>query len=418
MIKAAALYLVIIISLMIAVISASLLSIGFYYRLEHQKKARLDRLNSNLESGTAILLSPSYTMIDTVQHKDLYSDGKDSVLLQSMYWGVFQLNTVKTFELRDTLQHSFLTGLTDNDAAAIYLADEDRPLSLSGDTRITGDGELPKSGLKQSYVDGKSYTGKTLITGKIKVSTRDLPGLEEKQITELIKPFTADASSTSSARLSLSAKDSVFNSFFNPVLVYQLKASQKEISGIKLKGKVVLISDTTLTLDQDLTLEDVLIYAPAILVKDGFKGSCQLFARDSIIIGKNCDFLYPSFAGVFKPEKGKLQSKIVLGQDSHFAGTLLSYEKTRSDLQTMISLGKGTTVKGEVYATGYIKLEAPVSVYGKVYAKRFLMQKSFSLYENYLIDVVLNRNLLSKYYLSSFLLKNATQDKQVLKWLN
>lgn len=415
MLKAAALYIVIIISLMIAVISVSLLSVAFYYRLENQKKARLDRLNANLESGTSILLSAGYDLYDADLPKDLYNDQKDSVLLNKIHWGAFELNTVRAFEQKDTLKRAFLSGCSYKDSAAIYLADEDRPLSLSGNTQITGDGELPKSGLKESYVDGKSYAGyggKELIKGKIKVSTRDLPGLEDKLITGLLQHFSLPDG------MNFNARDSVVNSFFNPAQYYKLKISQQEISGLKLKGKIVLVSDTILTLKEDMILENVLIYAPAIIVKDGFKGSCQLFARDSIITGKNCNFLYPSFAGVFKPDKSKIQSKISLGEGTQFSGILFSYEKQRSDLQTMISFGKGCLMKGEVYATGYIKMEAPLTVYGKVYAKRFIMQKASSLYENYLIDVVLNRKLLSKYYLSSPLFKRSGQDNQVLAWLN
>lgn len=412
MLKAAALYIVIIISLMIAVISISLLSVAFYYRLENQKKARLDRLNGNLESGTSILLSAGYDLYDQDLPKDLYSDQKDSVILNKMHWGAFELNTVRTFEQKDTLKRAFLSGCTYKDSAAIYLTDEDRPLSLSGNTQITGDGELPKSGLKESYVDGKPYAGKDLIRGRIKVSTRDLPGLDDKLVTELLQHFTLPGG------MNFNVRDSVMNSFFDPVYSYKLKTTQQEISGLKLKGKIVLVSDTILTLGQDMVLENVLIYAPAIIVKEGFKGSCQLFARDSIITGKNCNFLYPSFAGVFKPDQSKIQSKISLGEGTHFSGIMFSYEKQRSDLQTMISFGKDCLVKGEVFATGYIKMEAPLTVYGKVYAKRFIMQKASSLYENYLIDVVLNRKLLSKYYLSSSLFKRRAQDNQVLAWLN
>lgn len=412
MLKAAALYIVIIMSLMIAVISVSLLSVAFYYRLENQKKARLDRLNANLESGTSILLSAGYDLYDADLPKDLYSDQKDSVILNKIHWGAFELNTVRAFEQKDTLKRAFLSGCSYKDSAAIYLADEDRPLSLSGNTQITGDGELPKSGLKESYVDGKPYAGKELIRGKIRISTRDLPGLDDKLVTELLQHFSL------SEGMSFNIRDSVVNSFFSPVQRYKLKTAQQEISGLKLKGKVVLVSDTILTLDQDMFLENVLIYAPAIIVKEGFKGSCQLFARDSIITGKNCNFLYPSFAGVFKPDQSKAQSKISLGEGTHFSGILFSYEKQRSDLQTMISFGKDCLVKGEVFATGYIKMEAPLTVYGKVYAKRFIMQKASSLYENYLIDVVLNRKLLSKYYLSSPLFKRSGQDNQVLVWLN
>lgn len=412
MLKAAALYIVIIISLMMAIISASLLSVAFYYRLEHQKKTRIDRLNSNIESGTTILLSAGYDLPGTDLRKDLYGDQKDSVILNQVNWGVFKSNTVRSFEQMDTLKRAFLSGTAYKDSAAIYLADEDRPLSVSGSTQITGDGELPKSGLKQSYVDGKAYEGKQLIKGRIKVSTRDLPALQEKWMAELLQPFSQ------AEGMNFNPKDSVVNSFFNVVHIYKLKTGQDQLSALKIKGKVVLISDSVLTLDQDLVLEDVLVYAPGIVVKDGFKGSCQLFARDSIIIGRKCEFLYPSFAGVFKQDKDKIQSKISIGQDSRFSGILMSYEKKRSDLQTIISLGKGVKVAGEVFAAGFIELEAPVTVYGKVYAKRFMMRKSGTLYENYLIDVVLNRKLLSKYYLSTPLFQRTNQDQQVLRWLD
>jgi len=415
MLKAATLYIVLIISLMIAVISISLLSVAFYYRLEHQKKVRQDRLQARLQSGAAILLSANYASAEgdrTAIGTDLYGDQQDSVILNQQHWGVFFVNTLSTQEQKDTLKQSFLSARVYRDSAAIYLADEDRPLSLSGNTQITGDGQLPKSGLKQSYVDGKPYAGKELIKGRIINSTRDVPPVEEKWIEEILKHFEEVPG------IKFNPGDSLVNTFFSPTQIYQLGTSQPQLSGYKLKGNIILVSDTTITLGADLLLEDVQVYAPGIIVEDGFKGSCQLFARDSIVIGKNCVFDYPSFAGVFKAEDSKVQAKVSLGEDCRFSGILLSYEKKRSDLQTMISFAKGCLVKGEVFATGYIKMEAPLTVWGKVYAKRFMMQRSSTLYENYLIDIVLNRKLLNKYYLSSPLFKRGKPDNQVLKWLN
>jgi hypothetical protein len=413
MVKAAALYIVVIISLMIAVISVSLLSVAFYYRLENQKKNRFDRLQTNLESGTAILLSPDFAVSEFPQGIDLYEDQQDSVLLQKLNWGIYTLNTLKTFEQHDTLRRAFLSGTTYTNSAAIYMADEDRPLSLSGNTQLIGDGDLPKSGLRQSYVDGKPYAGKSLIYGKMRSSGRDLPALDEKLMATILEYFT-DQKNTSP----LPTHDSISNSFFNPVMICQLKPNQTVLSGKQFAGKMILIADSIVTIEADMALQDIMIYAPAILVKDGFKGSCQLYARDSIIIGKRCEFNYPSFAGVFKPDTSKIQSKVCLGPDSKFSGILLSYEKKRSDLQTMVSLGKGSLVKGEIFAVGYIKMDAPIAVSGTVYAKRFLMEKSSAVYENYLIDVVFNRKLLSKHYLSSPLINSSTKSNQILRWLN
>ncbi|MCD0487358.1 hypothetical protein LPB86_03900 [Pedobacter sp. MC2016-14] len=412
MVKAAALYIVIIIALLIGMISVSLLTIAYYYRAESQKKARTDRLCSSLESARALLLSGDYLAYDAELSKDLYGDGKDSVVLQKSGWGVYTLNTAKAFELADTLKSAFLSGISFTDPAAIYLADEDRPLSVSGNTQITGDGELPKAGLKQSYVDGKPYAGKELIRGAIRNSTRDLPPLNEKWIKTLLDNFKRKDT------LAFAVKDSLNNSFFNPALVLKMGLADTVLSGLAIKGKVILISDTVVYIKAGAVLEDVQIYAPSIVVSEGFKGSCQLFARDSVVVGKGCTFLYPSFIGVFKPDGGRIQAKISLAAGTRFSGLLLSYEQKRSDLQTLISLAKDCLVKGEVYATGYIKLEKQVQVYGKVYAKRFIMQTPATLYENYLIDLLLNRKLLSKYYLSSPLFKRKLADQNVLKWLN
>nr|WP_199082237.1 hypothetical protein [Pedobacter sp. ASV19] len=411
MVKAAALYIVIIVSILVAVISVSLLTVAFYYRLGQQKKRRLERLHYNITSGMNLLLSKNYIASDTLNRLDLYREEKDSLELGKTKWGIFDLNTIKAFEQTDTIKQSFLTGCVFEDQSALYLADEDRPLSLSGSTQIIGNGELPKSGLKQAYVDGKGYDGKELIKGKIKDSSRALPALDQHIIDSLSQWFNKEG-------LSIPAGDSVNNSFFEPLKVYRLKGGKERLDNKILKGHLVLISDSILSIGRDVQLQDVQVFAPAILIEEGFKGTCQLFARDSIIIGKHSVLSYPSFAGVLKPEKGTSQSKIKLGEGSRFYGTLLSYEKERSELQTLIAIDKDCLIKGEVYATGYIKFEKPVKVQGKVYAKRFIMQTPATLYENYLIDISLDRKSLSRYYLSSFLIKANQTNPQILKWLN
>lgn len=412
MLKASALYIVVIISLLIAMISASLLTIAFYYRLEVQKKTRLDKLLHNESSGREVLLSEGFSDYNKEVVMDLFADGKDSLALRKELWGIYELGMVKAFELKDTLKRSFLIGNAFLDSNVLYLADEDRPLSLSGKTKLTGNAELPKSGLKQSYVDGQPYEGKELIRGKITESNRNVPPLDEKLILQVERNFKPEKG------MLFNVRDSMVNSFFNGVQLYQMELNQPMIEDTKLRGKIILISDTVVNIAATTVLEDVQIYAPAIVVAPGFKGSCQLFARDSIVIGKDCTFNYPSFAGIFKPKGGKIQSKISIGEGVTFSGILMTYEKNRSDLQTMIYLGAKSRLKGEVFATGYIKMEKGITVYGKVYAKRFIMQTPATLYENYLIDITLNRKLLSKYYLSSIVFKRGIPDKKVLKWLN
>jgi hypothetical protein len=410
-VKAAALYIVILVALLIAIICASLLSIAFFYRIEVQKARRIERLSNNMESGLAILLASDSIGGDSLKVMDLYGTQEDSLLLGKDSWGIYDLNIIKAFLLKDTLKHVFFSGSLFSDSSAVYLADEDRPLLLGGSTLISGNAEIPLSGVRAAYVEGKPYVNKKLINGKTKNSARDLPPLNKRLINQVINFFQKDGDK-------LPDLDTLENSFFNRTIIYSLDQDDCDLKSKSFSGKLILISDSTITIRAGTALKDIQIFAPSIIVENGFKGVCQLFAKDSIIIGKNCEFQYPSFAGVFKPENGAVQPKVSLGEGSRFSGLLFTYEKERSNLQTLISIAKDCIVKGQVYAYGYIKLDKSVSIQGKVYTTRFIMQTPATLYENYLIDVTIDRKALNKYYLSSSMFRLKNEEQKVLKWLN
>lgn len=412
MVKASALYIVIIVSLLIAIFSASLISTAYFYRLEYQKYKRYNKLSANLNSGIAILLSDGFKQYGQDNFTDLFGEQSDSVLLRKERWGVYDLNLVKSFVLADTLKKSFLSGKDiGKDQSCLWLSDEDRPLSVSGSTRITGDAFLPKSGIKQAYVEGKPYDGKKTVYGSVKTSEKELPALDENILRELQSYLASNDNAFTDA-----IPDSSFNSFFNPAQI--IKFHGGTIGAVSLSGKIILVSDTIVTIPSDALLNDIQLYAPSIIVEEGFKGICQLFAADSIHIGNNCIFNYPSCLGVLKQDTASTQSKIDLGKGTVFSGIIFSYEKQRSDLQTLISLGKNSQVKGEVYATGFVKMDKPVKIQGKVSCNRFIIQTPTSLYENYLIDIEINRKKRSKYYLGSTLFPMKQLQNAILKWLN
>ncbi|KAA8476141.1 hypothetical protein BDE36_2601 [Arcticibacter tournemirensis] len=410
MLKASALYMVIIIALVIAVFSASLIATAYFYRLEYQKNMRFGRLQLNLNSAASILLSSAYVSTEE-QRLDLFGEQTDSVVLKKDRWGLFAFGTAKAFTLNDTLKKAFLIAEdTEKDQTAVYLSDEDRPLSVSGNTRITGDVQIPKAGIKQAYVEGKPYAGKELVYGSIKNSTRTLPQLNQSMLDEIEK-YLGDTLNNE-----VYVSDSLSNSFFNEPKVIRVSRSSPAITNTAITGRVIILCDTVLTIGPGAQLRDVLVYAPSIVVKEGFKGSGQLFARDSVVVEKKADFEYPSAIGILKKGEGG-QPKIELGSDCRLAGIIFTHEKKRSELQTVISLGKNAVVKGEIYAAGFIKMEKPVTVEGKVSCNRFIIQTPSTLYENYLIDITINRNSRSAYYLSSPLFEHKAPN-QILRWLN
>jgi cytoskeletal protein CcmA (bactofilin family) len=411
MLKAGALYFAVISAFLIAVICASLIMIAAYYREGYLRELRRGRLERNMDSAVDFVLNRGGTVQagDTVL--DLFGDGTDSVRLGDSYWGIFELSVIRTAVSTDTLKKSFLIGMdTRMDTLALYLSDEDRPLSVSGDTRVTGDAEVPKSGMRKSYVENRPYSGDKLVYGKILESSRELVQLDKNLITLLGKELDKDLSD-----MEVLPDQNINASFFVPKRVFSLPLPAR-ITG-SLSGQIVLYSDTSVFISRTAKLDNILVYAQSITVEDGFEGNCQLFARDSIIVGDKVSLGYPSVLGLLGKEKTVDQSRITIGKDATVRGMVFTYEPKRSPLQTMISLGERSKVKGEVYATGLVKLGKGVVLEGKTSCNRFIMQTPTTLYENFLVDVTLNRRARDRHYLSSPVFGAKQKEKGVMEWL-
>lgn len=410
MVKASALYIVVIVSVILAVLSISVISVAFYYRMDYHQKMRFDKLSVNLESAAAIVLSESFEIQDELK-KRLYEDKTDSVILSKFHWGVYELNNIYAFEQGDTLRKSFISGSNFTDPSTLYLIDEDRPVNISGDTKLIGDVEIPESGIRQAYVDGVGYDGKREVEGQIRFSKRTFPELDHQKLDYIYEMFKVKGENFDGA-------DSISNSFFNPVRIVNLSPGQVDIDRISLKGRVILISDSLVRIGEGTVLDNVLIFSPVIEVANGVTGTCQFFAQDSIRIGKDCVFTYPSFAGVFKTEDNTRESKLTIMENVLFDGTLMTYSKSTAESEPTLSIAKGTVLNGQVFSSGPVLLEAPIRINGKTTARKVLMKKKSLIYDNYLIDVILDRKELNEHYLNPaiFTVQDGVYD--VVKWLN
>ncbi|RYE55652.1 MAG: hypothetical protein EOP48_09740 [Sphingobacteriales bacterium] len=99
---------------------------------------------------------------------------------------------------------------------------------------------------------------------------------------------------------------------------------------------------------------------------------------------------------------------------SILAGQLFAYEEERHLLMPIISIGARSYIKGEVWSQGYVSLDKQAKVHGSVSAIRLMAKIGSAIYENYLIDVRLDKKALSKYYLSSLLLNAQSKGRRML----
>jgi hypothetical protein len=345
----------------------------------------------------------------------LFSSVSDSILLQKEPWGVLEVGAVRAFAQGDTIYKTFTIAdpVDSSKWAAIYIADDDRPLSVSGKTQIEGNAYLPKAGIQTAYVDNKAYEGdKRLVIGQKRTSEKKLPALDITRLQELDAYFQLEGNMPGGG-------DSVNRSFLNSTKTIDFKNQAYTLNGITLKGNIVLRSDTTLTIDSSVKLDNVLVFARVIIVNEGFKGTCQMFASDSIAIGKNCHFGYPSCLGIIRSNTSKfsVQAKITVGETSTIRGTVFTWEKNPGLLKPVIRLGKKDTIIGQVYSQDAMTLKDGCVVYGSLFTTRFLYQNTFTLYENYLINTEINSHELSPYYLGSGLLPASSKKKKILQWL-
>jgi cytoskeletal protein CcmA (bactofilin family) len=418
MIKASALYIVIIIALVIGVICSSLIVAAYFYKTQYQKKFRYDQLENNLNSGINILLASNDSAYSAGKTVSLFNNDADSVILKQISWGVYDIGIAEAFIQKDTLFKSFsiANAIDSTKWAALYLIDEDRPFSLSGKTTIRGDAYIPKAGVQEAYVDNKAYEGdKRLIIGKRHVSDKKLPSPDQNRLNKLEQYFNADTK----VKNMLPKVDSVNVSFLSPTRVFNFKKVAQIVQNVKLSGNIILVSDTTVTIDNTAVLINTMVFARAIIVKSGFQGNCQLFATDSISVENNCHFDYPSCMGVLLFGSSVISNieKISIGESTDFNGIVFSYEKTERPIKPLIQLGKNVKIKGQVYSQGNLQLKAEAEVDGSIFTNRFLYKNTFTLFENYLINATLDSKALSPYYLTSGLLPVSAKKKKVLQWL-
>jgi hypothetical protein len=466
MLKANALFSVVAISLLIGFFVFTLIIMAYYQRLQVQKDLIIKKLTLNCNSGINILMSIDNDLpYNEPKIIDLYGDETDSVILKKNHWGIFDIAIVKAMSGKHQKIKSVLYGYKRDHISnsAIYLTDQNRPLSLGGATYIKGDCYLPEAGVKRAYIEGQPFSGKNLINGTTKLSTYSLPEINKDVIKNLIPVFGSSEetlrkrfgnehseNNTDSRR----SKDKTFSmedggnsrimvddegnlyeieisnseeamedsknalkevnvSFFEtPLLVY--KKGILLLKEKKYSGNIILCSDQLVIIDSSAKLENVMVFAPSIVVNDYFSGNVQLFATDSVSVGEHCRFLYPSVIGLFKKDFSVHRPFIKVKTKSSFKGIIFTYQEVYDIQETLVHIEKDVLIEGQIYAQGFLDFQG--EMWGNVTCTKFMLRTPSSTYENYLLNATIDNSRLSPHFLGSSLLTSKKQ-KGIITWL-
>lgn len=379
----------------------------------------LQKLQLNAISGlNTLLVDQPSVQLNEKKIVDLFGEEQDSVQLERKSWGGFEICSSSAFFRSDKFSKTALTGFDffKNNETALYISDLGRPLSLCGRTIIKGTCFLPEAGVKRAYIEGQSFVGEKLIDGPVKKSNNKLPPLNEdllKNIKSLMEnPFIETDSLVDLSKTEL--EGTWINSFAERVIILY-SAEKIELNNQKLSGNIILLSKQQINISSQTELNDILVIAPCVLIEDDFTGSLQVFASDSIRIGKNCRLNYPSVAGVLQSDLSAPTSFLSISEGSIVEGILFaSSPGEHPQGNQLIEIQKNAEIKGQVFSSGVVDLKG--SVYGNVFCSKFLLKTPSSIYENHLFNATVDYSKLSPYFVGIGLVRQSDH-KKVVKWM-
>ena len=416
---AASLLYAIFVSLIIGMICSSFIVVSYYGDLYFQDHQIQKSLMIDANSGIQLLLSDqSQIAPDQITKLDLFDDEQHIVELKRKAWGVYEVIQATSTKKRYKETKIALTGVDINheDRMGLYMTDRNKPLSLCGQSIIKGKTYLPRSGVKRAYIEGQNFIGNELIQGTKATSSSVLPPVNEQLVQSSI--FYLNEFSKANDSIvhfdDLAYTDSIVNPFENSTLLIHSNG-QITLNDLYLKGNIIIRSERKVTLSSSCETSDILIYAPNIKVEEGFNGTVQLYASDSLVVASKCSLSYPSSLALYNNRRREENQYIALGENSILEGAVFlknDYKHPRS--RAILSIGKNAVVEGLIYCNDYVELQG--KVHGSIYCDRFTLKTPSSVYENHLLNAEVDPYKLSKYY-AGIPLMESDQPKKIVKWL-
>lgn len=420
MIKAGALLYAMFLIIVITIISSSFILVNYYNGAYVIHLVKKEQLLMDVNSGINYGLTFHKTIpLNQTLEVDLFEDGQHPVSIQKKAWGAFYVLTSSATSGKNSTVKSALIGSNFNEGekTALYLTDQNKPLSLCGNTKIVGDSYLPEAGVKRAYIEGKSFAGSTLIEGTKFTSKKTLPEINQEIVSSNENYLSAINTTDSVVSYELVMEfDSITNPFSNKtLLVYS--PTKIDLDNKVVQGNVIIKSDQQITLSSNTTISEAILYAKSVIIKKDFKGDVQVFAKDSIVVEENCVLSYPSVLALLCDESNQeTNQKIVVREQTKLTGAIFLNKKTfNRNHQAIISISKEVMIQGQIYSSELLDFEG--TIYGGVFCQKLLLKTPSSVYENHLLDAIIDRTKLSENFVGVPLTEE-TKHQRIIKWLN
>jgi hypothetical protein len=370
-------------------------------------------------SAMTLLRDPSFELhSDEPVTISLYDGTDDSVICYRNHWGFFGL--IRASVERKNYRFSAVALYGDychsEDLPALLLGNCYKPLCICGNTILKGNFKVAKAGIKASSISGRYYEGpNNLVDGTVETDDHKMPAIKPYYL--LLQPkyqINSPQRYSQIIKYGLSSfSDTLINSFHNKTIILCAE-NGVVLDGCFLQGNVMVLSDSSILLKKSALINDIIICAKKIMFEPGFKGTGQFIASDSLRCGPWCTFPYPSSLAVIHTGSGPAPF-LLLDKMCRLDGSVICYsDKSPKPHTAILQINKDCMITGSVYSNQLISLSG--KVFGNIMIPGFLLKTPISIYENFLLDVVIDYTRQPQYYCGIRYNENESILK-IIKWL-
>lgn len=335
--------------------------------------------------------------------------------LSASYWGVYKKIDVTSRTKNISIKKSALTGgIKQNNKNALFLKDQNKPLVVVGNSKISGKAYLPARGIRSGQIAGKSYYGTDLKYGDFATNKKhpEIPSDLKDNLKQLIR---INELLLTSEVIEYKPDEKYVRSFQD--LPQVLFSSEKLVlSNNKIVGHYLVVSNKMIEVKASSKLTDVILIAPKIVIRDNVQGAFQAVASEHLEVGNNCQLNYPSSLTLVNVNRKKMPneaSQIFIGKNSKIKGSVL-YVKTIEETSFLpnIFISEEAIIYGELYCENNLDLRG--TVYGSVVTSNFIAAYGGSVYQNHLFNGKILSNELPQEYVG---LNYSGNNNGIVKWL-
>jgi hypothetical protein len=329
-------------------------------------------------------------------------DPRSEVSIRRKMWGLYEL--IKASTDGGKVRRSALMGLAAESPAraALYVPDNGQAFTLAGRSNLKGEAQLPENGLQYGQVQSDFYTGDRLPPEWIRRAAGHFPSLNGLVLDSLA------ALAVNTGATEFLEKSELWVGFFEPTR----RVLAENLSRVTLHGNIVVSSPGRIVVDSTARLENVILIAPNVHIGDGFTGSLQIIASDSVRIGKNVRLKYPS--GIVVPQ-GAAESFIGIAEGGEVNGYAIfrSAAPPPDDKRTPQYLQhEQSRVRGLVWVDGIAQ------VHGGVTGSLYVSRANYYTPQGYYMNLLYNATIYRSEAMAFPLWMESDYQRKTAKWLD